>query len=65
MNLDQINSLIWKNQEHDLDRATSGRITFWQDNIKLFLDSSIPQQLSGAELATIMFIFSIMTIFPY
>ena len=49
--IDQINSLIWKKgQERDLNRATSGRVEFWQDNIRLFLDSSLPQQSIGRGL---------------
>lgn len=45
-----ISSLIWKKNEPDINTATSGRITIWQDNIELFSDSSIPQQLLGKGL---------------
>ena len=45
-----INSLIWKKNERDFNTATSGRFTMWEDNIQLFLDSSIPQQLLGRGL---------------
>jgi len=49
--LDNINSLIWKKaQERDLTRATSGRTTFWMDNIELFFVSSLPRQLIGRGL---------------
>lgn len=45
-----INSLIWKKNERDLNTATSGRFTMWEDNIQIFLDSTIPQQLLGRGL---------------
>lgn len=46
-----IKSLIWKTQECNIDRATSGRTVLWKNNIQLFLfDSNLPQQLLGRGL---------------
>ena len=45
--LNQINILIWKTQESNINRATSGRTTLWKNNIELFFDSSLPRQLLG------------------
>jgi O-antigen ligase len=36
--------------QHDLDAASSGRLTIWHHNIQIFLDSSIPQQIIGRGL---------------
>ena len=48
--LDNINSLLWKTEDRDFKRATSGRTEFWMDNIELFSASSLPQQMIGRGL---------------
>jgi len=47
---DQIYSIIFKKNEIDLNTATSGRVTLIENNINLFLESSLTQQLVGRGL---------------
>jgi O-antigen ligase len=52
----KIENIIWQTGGHaeigyhNLDAASSGRLYIWGHNIKLFLDSSLPQQLLGRGL---------------
>ena len=46
----RIETVIWKTDEYDTNKASSGRLTLWNHNIKLFLNSSLPQQLLGRGL---------------
>jgi O-antigen ligase len=45
-----IYSIVFKKENIDLNTATSGRVTLFVSNIKLFLDSSFLQQLFGRGL---------------
>ena len=47
---DKIHSIVFKKEEIDFDTATSGRVTLIVNNINLFLDSSLTQQLFGRGL---------------
>ena len=47
---DHIHSIVFKKEEIDFDTATSGRVTLIINNINLFLDSNLTQQLFGRGL---------------
>lgn len=48
----QIRSLFWKTpEEPNIERATSGRISMSKNNLKLFIDSSLPKKLVGHGLS--------------
>ena len=47
-----IKSLIWKTpEEHNLERATSGRVSMLKNNLKLFIDSDLTKKLVGYGLS--------------
>lgn len=47
----QIGALFWKkSNEQDINRATSGRVGLWSDNIKIYLDLSLPEKILGQGL---------------
>ena len=46
----QVEKIVWKTQEHDINMASSGRLTLWGHNIKVFADSNPLQQLFGRGL---------------
>ena len=50
MSSQRIQTIVWKTNEYDTNTASSGRLTLWNHNIKLFLNSSLPQQLLGRGL---------------
>jgi hypothetical protein len=47
---DHIHSIIFKKQERDFNTATSGRVTLIVNNLSLFFESSLTQQLFGRGL---------------
>ena len=44
--------LFWKTDEHDLDRASSGRLTLWSHNLCLFADLPLYAKMLGSGLGS-------------
>jgi len=47
----KVETIFWQTghriQEHDLNAASSGRLTIWKDNFQVFLDSTMLEKLFG------------------